>query len=103
MISQYETPKHPNHRPPYINAIPLFDIIRSIKGIKSSYSKTVLTAYNVIIEKLGFEYEILIDKPIDEINKIDEKAADVISAFRNDEIEYSPGGGGTYGQIKLDL
>jgi len=103
VISQFDKPRHPSHRPPYINAIPLFDIIRSIKGIKSSYSKTVLTAYNDIIEKLGFEYEILIDKSIEEIIKIDEKAADVISALRNDEIEYSPGGGGTYGQIKLDL
>lgn len=101
VISQFDKPKHPSHRPPYINAIPLFDIIRSIKGIKSPSSKTVMNAYNKIIEEVGTEFEILVDKPISEIKKIDASIADVIKAFRNNEIEYTPGGGGTYGQIKL--
>ena len=36
VISQFEESQHPDHRPPYINAIPLIDIIRSVKSIKSS-------------------------------------------------------------------
>ena len=40
---------------------------------------------------------------MEEIKKIDEKVADVIKALRENKIEYTPGGGGTYGQIKFDL
>ncbi len=103
VISQYDAPEHPDHRPEYINAIPLVDIIRSVKGIKSTTSKTVIKTYDKLIESLGTEFEILIDKSIDDIKKIDDKVADVISAFRENKIEYTPGGGGTYGQIKFDL
>ncbi|MHA1149141.1 MAG: endonuclease Q family protein [Promethearchaeota archaeon] len=103
MIAQYTEPKHPDFRPTYINAIPLIDIIRAVKNIKSATSKTVLKAYDEIISKLGKEFEILIDIPIKKIAKVDEKISEIIQAFRNNEIEYIPGGGGSYGEIKLDL
>ena len=103
VISQFDKPKHPGHRPPYINAVPLIDIIRSVKEIKSTSSKIVLKTYNELIDKLGKELDILIDIPINKIEIIDKNVASVIKAFRNNEINYTPGGGGTYGQIKLDL
>ena len=103
VISQFDKSQHPNHRPKYINAIPLIDIIRSVKGIKSTSSKTVRASYNKMIDSLGSEFDILIDLSIDKIKEVDEKVAGVIQAFRNHDIEYTPGGGGTYGQIKLDL
>ena len=103
VISSYKTSKHPTHRPPYVNAIPLFDIIRAIKGIKSINSKTVINEYENIIEKIGPEFNILIDLPIEKLKKYDPNIASVVNAMRNNEINYSPGGGGTYGQIKLDI
>ena len=103
VISTSENPIHPDHRPNYINAVPLIDIIRSIKNIKSSTSKTVLNEYNKIIRELGPEFEILINIPISKIEKFDPTIALVIRAFRNNEIEYTPGGGGTYGQINLKI
>jgi len=102
-ISNYKEPKHPPHRPPYINAVPLIDIIRSIEGIKSKNSKTVVKAYNKIIEKLGTEYEIMLNHSIEKIKKYNESIGSVIEALRNNEITYIPGGGGTYGNIELDL
>ena len=102
-ISTYSEPKHPDHRPLYINAIPLVDIIRSVKVIKSATSKTVSNEYNKIIQELGTEFEILIDIPIQVIEKYDQTIGTVIKALRNNEIEYTPGGGGTYGQINFDL
>ncbi|MFX1569374.1 MAG: endonuclease Q family protein [Promethearchaeota archaeon] len=102
-ISTYSEPKHPDHRPLYINAIPLVDIIRSVKGIKSATSKTVSNEYNKIIQELGTEFEILIDIPIQVIEKYDQTIGTVIKALRNNEIEYTPGGGGTYGKINFDL
>ncbi len=103
IISQYQEPKHPSFRPPYINTIPLIEIVRSIKRIKSTSSKTVMKIYNELIESLGKEYEILVDLPIEKIKKVDSELATIIKAFRNDEIKYIPGGGGVYGQIKIDV
>jgi uncharacterized protein (TIGR00375 family) len=103
VISSSKEPIHPQHRPPYINAVPLIDIIRAVKNIKSPKSKTVLNAYNKIIEKLGTEYNILFEIPIKIIRKFDEKIALIINAIRNNEVEYTPGGGGTYGQIKFEI
>lgn len=101
-ISTFKSSKHPDHRPNYINAIPLYDIGRAVKGIKSTSSKTVDRLYNKLINDLGPEFEILIEKPINDIKKINNKIASVIKAFRNNEIEYVPGGGGTYGGIKFN-
>jgi PHP family Zn ribbon phosphoesterase len=103
VISDHEKPKHPSHRPPYINAIPLVDIIRSVKGIKSPSSKTVLNEYDKIIKELGSEFAILTETPINRIEEFDVNIAKIIKALRNDEIQYTPGGGGTYGEIKFDL
>jgi PHP family Zn ribbon phosphoesterase len=102
-ISTYKESKHPDHRPPYVNAVTLIDIIRSVKDIKSSTSKTVINYYNRIIQELGNEYEILIDIPINKIEKFDQTIGTVINALRNNEIEYTPGGGGIYGQINLNI
>ncbi|MHA2288072.1 MAG: endonuclease Q family protein [Promethearchaeota archaeon] len=94
---------HPDHRPIYINAVPLIDIIRSVKNIKSPSSTTVLKTYNKIITELGKEFDIIIQVPIEEIKKFDESIAAVIQAIRENKIEYTPGGGGTYGQIQLEI
>jgi PHP family Zn ribbon phosphoesterase len=102
-ISTFIEPKHPDHRPPYVNAVPLIDIIRAVKSIKSTTSKTVLNDYNKMIQEHGTEFEILIDIPITKIEKFNKNLALIIKALRNDKIEYTPGGGGTYGQINLDI
>ncbi|MFX1385597.1 MAG: endonuclease Q family protein [Promethearchaeota archaeon] len=102
-ISTSIEPKHPNHRPPYVNAIPLIDIIRAVKNIKSTTSKTVLNDYNKIIQELGTEFEILLDIPNNKIEEFNKNIALIIKALRNDEVEYTPGGGGTYGQINLKI
>jgi PHP family Zn ribbon phosphoesterase len=74
-----------------------------VKGIKSATSKTVLNEYERIIKDLGLEFTILLDLPLDKIEDFDTKIAKIIEALRNDEIQYTPGGGGTYGEIKIDL
>lgn len=103
VISTQDKPIHPPHRPPYINAIPLFDILRSIKKIKSASSRTIINLYNSLITKFGTEYSLLLDEPIESIEQENTELATVIKAMRNEEIEYAPGGGGTYGHIKLGI
>jgi len=103
IISSFDKPIHPKHRPPYINSVPLIDIIRSIRGIKSTTSKSVLSEYFNIIKNLGAEFEILINTPLNKIEEFNENIASVIGSIRNNEIKYTPGGGGAYGQIILNI
>ncbi|MBY9007461.1 MAG: hypothetical protein KGD63_11955 [Candidatus Lokiarchaeota archaeon] len=102
-ISTYDEPKSPPHRPPYINAVPLLEILRSVKGIKSKKSKTITTLYNDIIEKLGKEFDVLLNIPLDEIKKYDGQIGTIIEAFRKNNIQYTPGGGGSFGSINFDF
>jgi len=103
VISTSSEPIHPKHRPLYINAVPLIDIIRSVKNIKSTSSVSVLNAYNKIIKELGTEFDIITNVPIEKIKNFDEGVAKVVHAIRENEIKYTPGGGGTYGQIQLTI
>ena len=92
--------KHPDHRPPYLDIIPLVEIVRKICGVKNSKAKSVIKMYEDLIKKYGSEYGILIDLPIDKIQE--NNVAEIISAFRDTKITFIPGGGGTFGEISLD-
>ncbi|MHA1869946.1 MAG: endonuclease Q family protein [Promethearchaeota archaeon] len=103
-IADYETPQHPEHRPPYFDVIPLVEIIKVLKGVKSTTAKSVLKEYDLLINKYGNEFKILTDDDTLQNMRKDgyTKLAQLILAFRNKEIEFIPGGGGKYGEIKLD-
>jgi len=66
-------------------------------------SKTVLNVYDEIIQELGHEFEILINNPISKIEEFDTTIASIINALRNNEVKYTPGGGGTYGQFNFEI
>ncbi len=103
VIADYSEPDRPVNRAPYFNAIPLYDIIRSIKNIKSTTSKTIDKIYNDIINKLGTEYEILLEMPIETIGEVHPELSELVKAMRAELIEYTPGGGGSYGNINFDF
>ena len=92
--------KHPDHRPPYLDIIPLVEIVRKICGVKNPRAKSVVKMYDDLINRYGTEYDILIDLPIAKIKN--DEVAQIISAFRDSKIKYIPGGGGTFGEISLD-
>ncbi len=102
-ISTWKEPHHPDHRPEYLDIIPLIDIIRTMKQIKSKNSKTVENLYLRAIETIGNEYDILADIDPQSYSDFENgKLSQIIEAFRNKEIEYIPGGGGTFGDISFE-
>ncbi len=101
-IATWDEPRYPEHRPKYIDIIPLIDILRKIKGIKSKNSKTVNRAFEKAVSEYGTEYEILVDMNTEKFsNFLDGKLSEIIDAFRNKKIKYISGGGGTFGSIQL--
>jgi len=99
-IATWTEPKHPDHRPPYLDIIPLVEIVRKICGVKNPRAKSVVKKYEELIKRYGTEYDILIDLPIGKIQN--KEVAEIISAFRDSKITFIPGGGGTFGEISLD-
>ncbi len=101
LIADQPPDTHPSHRPPYLDIIPLVEIIRAIKGVKSTSAASVTRMYDQLISRLGPEYKILADIPITTIKREDETIGTVIDAFRQHQITFVPGGGGTFGNISL--
>ena len=105
---------HPSHRPPYLDMVPLTEMLRSGMGIKSKNSKTLGRIYDALIEAHGPEIQLLLNQDVSNISaeafqKQTKRYPDLIStlkgiiiAFRNNEISFKPGGGGTFGQLVFE-
>ena len=100
-IADYSEPKHPDFRPKYVHLMPLAELISTVyeKGVTT---KTVQGKWQKLVGSFQTEINVLIDAPIDEISKIDVNVAPAIEAFRNNEIDVIPGGGGKYGEISFE-
>ncbi|MHA1792796.1 MAG: endonuclease Q family protein [Promethearchaeota archaeon] len=106
---------HPSHRPPYINAIPLTEILRVAMGIKSKSSKILQRAYVSLVDKYGPEIDILLKKNLEELNdndiqkdfkkypKLLSNISEIIGCFRENTINFKPGGGGKFGELVFEL
>ncbi|MFX0103155.1 MAG: endonuclease Q family protein [Candidatus Hodarchaeota archaeon] len=106
--------KHPEHRPPYLNSVPLTEILRVAMGIKSSSSKTLQRIYNDIVDKHGTEINVLIKLDHGKLAKdaLQEKygrypnlfntLGEIIKTFREEKISFNPGGGGTFGSLLFE-
>nr|MDO8118610.1 hypothetical protein [Candidatus Sigynarchaeota archaeon] len=51
---------HPGHRPPYINIVPLMEMLRVAIGVSTPASKVVDTIYTDLVGKHGPEIDILL-------------------------------------------
>jgi uncharacterized protein (TIGR00375 family) len=101
-IATWESPLHPDSRPPYLNIIPLMEILRGIKGVKNVHAKSVINAYRDVTSQLGTEFEILVDLPLPELASYqDGRLGNIIRAFREQTIQFTPGGGGKFGEIQI--
>ncbi len=89
----------PNARP-VSHIIPLPEILSELIGAGVS-SKQVQARYFEIIEKLGPEFGILKDLPLDQIAAEDELLGEAIRRMRAKEVHIQPGYDGEYGVIRL--
>lgn len=85
---------------PYKSIIPLIELIA--KALKTSItSKKTKQMYQQLTDKLGCEFDILLDISYDNINNASNKViADAILMARNGNIEWEPGYDGVFGKIK---
>ena len=101
-IANFSSPKHPDHRPPYIHLIPLAEIITKAVEQQNPFTQTVNKRWNELVSVFGSEINVLIDTNIEEIAKVTAPAiTEAIQAFREKKVIIRPGGGGKYGVIEL--
>jgi uncharacterized protein (TIGR00375 family) len=91
--------RSPDHRPHYLHIAPLLDIITLALEIKSSSSKIAGRLYNKMRTELGSETSILTSIPIENIQQINNRVAQLIQTYRDGSACYQAGGGGRYGKL----
>lgn len=87
---------------PFENLMPLPEIIAEAYGMRSSSGVKVQRKYGEMLAKLGTEFEILREIPVEDIKKqAGYLIAEGIRRVRNGEVERHAGFDGEYGCIKL--
>ncbi len=87
-------------RPPFYSLIPLKEILAEILGT-GPQSKKISQAYTSILQKAGSEFDILLNLPLEEIEKAgNELLAEAVKRMRNREVFIEEGFDGEYGRIK---
>lgn len=86
----------------YENLMPIPEIIAQAYGFRSCSGMKVQRQYGEMLSKLGTEFEILREIPIEDIEKkAGHRIAEGIRRVRNKEVERHPGFDGEYGSIQL--
>ena len=91
----------PHVRPPYLHIVSLGQIIQTMEGVSSPYTKKCREIYSSFIDTFGNEIAVLIDAPVSEIKTVNIKVGDAIDALRTGNVTLHPGGGGKYGTFSL--
>ncbi len=91
----------PPNQIPFKNMVPLDQIIADARGVGVG-SKAVEQEYLDLVQRVGTEFEILMDLPEERLRKnLSPKVADGILKVRKGQVEILPGYDGEYGQVKI--
>jgi uncharacterized protein (TIGR00375 family) len=90
--------------PGFLRLLPLSEIIAAVLGTGSPSTQAVWKNYNLLVEKFGDEYTVLIDTPMEALAKVvDAPIAEALVKVRNGAVKVTPGYDGVYGQIVLGV
>ncbi len=86
---------------PYESLVPLPEVVSACVGF-STASKKVQGQYEMLLEKLGAEFQVLREVPLEDIRVVGgEVLAEGIRRLRDGEVIRKPGFDGEYGKIEL--
>jgi len=99
--TEAEAKEHGKSRIPYTSLVPLVEIIADTVQ-KGWATKTVQNIYNPMIAELGSEFHILLNVPLEDIEKASSKEiATAIDRVRKGNIYIKPGFDGEFGVVKV--
>jgi len=86
----------------FVRLLPLSEIIATVLGVDSPSTQQVWNIYNLLVERFGGEYSVLMDASKEALSKIvDERIAEAIIRIREGQIKVVPGYDGVYGQLVI--
>jgi uncharacterized protein (TIGR00375 family) len=100
LLADYDKPVHPPDRPPYLHIIPLAEIIALALGHKSAMTAGVQKRWSELTAERT-EIEVLMQADLSKL-KAEPRVIDAIQNFRMGRVVVLPGGGGKYGEVRLD-
>jgi uncharacterized protein (TIGR00375 family) len=90
--------------PEFLRLLPLSEIIAAVLRTDSPSTQAVWKYYNLLIEKFGDEYKVLIDVPLEAmVQVVDAPIAQAIVRVREGTAKVTPGYDGVYGQLVLGI
>jgi PHP family Zn ribbon phosphoesterase len=90
--------------PGFWRLLPLSEVIAAVLHSDSPSTQAVWKNYNLLVEKFGDEYKVLIDAPLEALVKVvDAPIAQAIVKVRSGEAKVTPGYDGVYGQLVLGV
>jgi uncharacterized protein (TIGR00375 family) len=86
----------------FVHLLPLSEIIATVLGVDSPSTLQVWRTYNLLVEKFGDEYSVLLDASREALSKVvDEAIAEAIIRVREGLVKVVPGYDGVYGRLVL--
>ena len=90
--------------PRFMRLLPLSEIISAVLGTESPSNRVVWKNYNLLVEKFGDEYTVLISTPLEALSSVvDFSIAQAIIKVRDGAAKVTPGYDGVYGQIAIGV
>jgi uncharacterized protein (TIGR00375 family) len=94
----------PDNVPGFMRLLPLSEIIATVLGTSSPSTQAVWKIYNLLVDRFGDEYKVLIDAPQDALAEVvDTAIAEAVVKVRNGAVRVVPGYDGVYGKLELGV
>jgi len=91
----------PPNKPGFIKVLPLYEILEFIGKSSGHKPRKISELYDVLIKKYNNEYNILLNLPIKELDRIDRTLSKILDSLRRNSLKIKPGFDGVYGEIDV--
>jgi uncharacterized protein (TIGR00375 family) len=86
----------------FVRLLPLSEIIATVLSVDSPSSQQVWRIYNLLVERFGDEYTVLLNAPKEALDEVvDNAISEAIIRVRDGLIKVVPGYDGVYGQLVI--
>ncbi len=86
----------------FMRLLPLSEIIAAVLGVSSPFTQKVWCIYNLLVERFGNEYAVLMDASKRTLSKsVEDRIAEAIVRVREGQVKVIPGYDGVYGKLVI--